>query len=427
MLPTEGMLRTNFLNGMKFNPEQIRLNDRFYDERNSILSIGGVGSGILAGFMDSLMPEIEGDLLIIKSGSAIDRDGNLIFVDKASSPILDGLSNRELEDKKTLYIYIKYDEKLEDLRDSRDDSGLKLHYKKVSSYKIILRDKDYTDKTLIEIGRVFIDQSKGEEITMPINPFEPKENEIDIRFAPKIISANSVLDYDEKLLISNIIRKYANFLNEISFRKKLFSASTTASLAYKILSDIRTFDIGTWQLYDMFYDLLDITLKIQDEEPKVVNSAFGKNITRLQDIFSFKESYKVDYYTPYVNTEDSFFYKVLLHFSNATVFDGDWENIFGSEESKEKKKQKEYVIIGTSDECDIVVDGEDIVEQHARLWFYKGGFLIEDLMSSSGIYINSERLEIGVKKFVTPRDYVVLGKVGTLLNLNDPIIQELRE
>lgn len=427
MLPTQEMVRTNFLNGMKFNPEQIRLNDIFYDERVSALSIGGVGRGILAGLKNSLLPDIEGELLVINDGFAIDNEGNLIHIEKSSAPILDGLSNREFEDKKTLYIYLKYDEKLEDLRDSRDESGLKLHYKKVSSYKLSLREKDYIDKSLIEVCRIFIDHSKGEEIAMPKNPFEPKENEIDIRFAPKIISANSILDYDEKLLISNIIRKYANFLNELSFRKKLFSTSTSASLAYKILSDIRTFDIATWQLYDMLYDLLNVSMKIIEEEPNAINSAFWKNITRLQDIFAFRESYKVDYYKAYVNSEDSFFYKVLLHFSNATIFDGDWDNIFGNSEDDKKREKKEYLIIGSSEDCDVIIEGEDISKEHARLWFYKGGFLIEDLMSSDGIYINSERLEAGVKKFITPRDYVVLGKHGTLLNLNNSVIQELRE
>lgn|GEM_PF-2531693 len=422
MLPKNTLIRTNFLNGMKFNPEQIKLTDQYYDERMSLLSLGGIGKGILVEFASALKPVIKENLLIIEPGAALDSNGNLLFVDK-SFTVLDQLQTGNFQDQKTLYVYLKYNDILDDLQESRDGS-LKLHYQKIDSFKITTEAKNYIDKSLIEIARVFIDQSKGDEIKLPKNPFEPKENEIDIRFAPKIISANCVLSYNDKLLVSNIIRKYANFLNELGFKKKLFSASTASTVAYKLVTDIKTFDIATWQLYDMLFDILDVSMKIKDEEKKIQDTGFWKNVERLKDIFEFNEDYKVDFYEADINSEDSFFYKILLHFNNAVIFDGDMEDAFNFADEEEKKK-KEFLLIGSGEGTDIRLDAEDVSEEHAKLYPYRGGFLIEDMLDTNGIFINSERLEVGVKRFINIKDYVVLGKKGALLNLNHPSVQEL--
>ena len=78
---------------------------------------------------------------------------------------------------------------------------------------------------------------------------------------------------------------------------------------------------------------------------------------------------------------------------------------------------KDYMEVGAGSDCDIVVDGEDIETLHAKLYPYKDGYFIEDVSKTSGVYINAERLEAGVKRFIKHHDFTTLGKSGKVLNL----------
>jgi len=75
--------------------------------------------------------------------------------------------------------------------------------------------------------------------------------------------------------------------------------------------------------------------------------------------------------------------------------------------------------VGCDPENDIIVEGEDIEALHAKLYPYKDGYFIEDVSRTSGIYINAERLESGVKKLIRHEDFTSLGKHGKILNLSN--------
>ncbi|MEA3354640.1 MAG: FHA domain-containing protein [Campylobacterota bacterium] len=418
MLPIENLIRTNFVDGIRFNPQQIQLTNKYYDSKIGLANAYGIGKGILVGFKNSLSVVIENNKLFLKPGALIDGEGNILYVNKEHL-ILDNLANKQFENKKSLYIYIQYKTKLEDIQESRHDKDIKLHYKISDDYQIFIQEKNFRDKTLMELARFYVDSSSGSNLKMAINPFNPSSNEIDIRFAPKVVSQNNIMSPDEKILISSILRKYANFLNELSFRKRVISASGAASYAYKVSSDVMTGEVTPWQLYDMLYELLNISLYIYKERAQIVNTALWKNIKRLQSIFQFTESYEVDYYETHLDIDSSFFSKVIMHYSNAAVFDGNWDNILEEEEEKETANDKGYLIVGSAKSCDVHVEGEDIAQEHAKLFHYKGGFFIEDIGNTSGVYVNAEKVDKGVKKFVRAQDYIVLGKNGKILNLHN--------
>jgi len=418
MLPVENFIRSNFIDGIKFNPEQIQLNDKYFDEKFGLATSYGIGKGILVGFKSSLRVIIENEKLVLKSGALIDAEGNILFVNKEHI-ILENIANKQFESKKSIYVYLKYETRFEDLQESRHDKDVKLHYKIVDSYQVLVQEKSFRDKSLTEVARIFIDYKTSANIKMPINPFDPSSNEVDIRFAPKIVAKNHIVSSDEKILVSSILRKYANFLNELGFRNKIMTASQTASFAYAITANVKSFDITPWQLYDMLYELLNISLQVYNEKTEIVNTGFWKNIKRLQSIFAFSENYEVDYYSALLDIDSSFFSKVILHFSNAAVFDGDWDAILDDKEATVEKVDKGYLVAGTAQSCEIVMEGEDIASEHAKLYPFKGGYLIEDMFDTSGVYINAEKLEKGVKKFIRAQDYIVLGKTGKILNLHN--------
>ena len=55
-------------------------------------------------------------------------------------------------------------------------------------------------------------------------------------------------------------------------------------------------------------------------------------------------------------------------------------------------KSRTSVIIGRDPECDVVVQDRKASRQHCRLSRSEGAFLLEDLGSRNGTYVNGERI-----------------------------------
>jgi len=76
--------------------------------------------------------------------------------------------------------------------------------------------------------------------------------------------------------------------------------------------------------------------------------------------------------------------------------------------------------IGTAESCDVVLVGEGVDRQHARLSLREGKFWVTDLASDTGTFINGVRItmfnDIGE---ITADDRVTLG--GYLLCLGDRV------
>ncbi len=59
--------------------------------------------------------------------------------------------------------------------------------------------------------------------------------------------------------------------------------------------------------------------------------------------------------------------------------------------------RKEY-IIGRADDCDFVLNGKEVSRKHARIYFHNKNFVIEDLNSTNGTFVNGERIKTVVLK-----------------------------
>jgi len=417
MLPLKPFIRTNFVDGIKFNPEQIGLSNDYFLQKTALSNIYGIGKGVLVGFKNSLLVISRDNMLILQSGACIDEDGNIIFVDKEHI-ISKDISILKFENRSDVYIYIFHESEMIDLKPSKDDKNIKIYYTISEKFKILISEKRVRNQKVIELARISINHKISETIKPSKNPFDVGDNEIDITNVEKIVGQNMGISLSERERASGILEKYASFLHEFGFRKSIISLSSISSVAFNLSIQLKTQNIITpWQLYDMLLSLLNISLKVEIERDDIIHTAFWKNIVRMQNIFSFRENLKIDYYQANLNIETSFFSKVLLHFNNATIFDGNWDDIL-----KEKKVQvvkRDYIIVGSDSICDMIVEGEDIAQQHAKIYQYENGFFIEDMPDTSGIYVNAMRLEKGMKKFIRKQDYVALGKNGRVLNLQN--------
>ncbi len=417
MLPDKKLTRTNFVDGIRFNPEQIQTSIDYLNQKLSLANIYGIGRGVLVGFLGSLEVCIEHDKLILRSGAAIDDRGDIILVEQ-DHVIADDITNARYEHRTTHYVYLSHESKLDDLDTSRYDKEVKLYYTIRESFQTVVSDKPLRTQSMVEVARFYVNKKSASRLRQAPNPFEAGENEIDRRLVPKIVSANTLILPEDILIISDTFKNYGSFLHEFGYRKSIHSMAAVAAFAMQLGSRVRhSANLSPWELYDMFKELLTMSLGIINERDDITNTAFWKNIIRLQNIFELKESLRIDYYRLMLNIDNSFFSKVILHCNSATVFDGDWENIL--REKKEEKKLKDFLLVGRDPGCDIVIDGDDIAPQHAKIYRYQSGYFIEDLPGTSGVYVNAERVDLGTKKFIRKQDYVVLGKNGRVVNLQN--------
>lgn len=64
------------------------------------------------------------------------------------------------------------------------------------------------------------------------------------------------------------------------------------------------------------------------------------------------------------------------------------------------------VLVGRSPECDLMLDDRSISRRHAQLFFREGRWILIDLESTNGSYINGERVQ---RAELLPGDVVTIG------------------
>lgn len=429
------LVRTKFSDGLRMHYSVFEKNDTYLENKFKILSLGGLGYGVLQGYQESLSLSIEGNLLVIKSGAAIDKYGNLIFIPKTVS-IQDKINIIDFADKQHTYVYIKYKEDKGNLQPHAKPDHGEVHTEYINSYSVEVTNYKHHDSEWIELGRISIDYTKlnqyGQDTIMePLNPFLPRENEVDVRYVPKIVTNLMNLKEEDNERIYSTLGGFADYLNEMAFKYRLFSASTASSFVYQAREDIYTNIITPYDFYQKLKTTIDVVYRIKDENEKIQETDFWKNIIRLRDFFSigFGKVYsgKISFYDFNI-FEKTYFGGILKHFDLAGQCSRDL-NFDVQEEVVEEVKHKGYVQVGRSDKEEhgndiIFKDDKTLSRVHLVVTAYKGGFFIED-KSANGTFVNAQKIEKGVKQFVKPSDEIVLGRNGTKLNLNEQKIQDL--
>jgi pSer/pThr/pTyr-binding forkhead associated (FHA) protein len=71
------------------------------------------------------------------------------------------------------------------------------------------------------------------------------------------------------------------------------------------------------------------------------------------------------------------------------------------------------VVIGRSTECDIQLEVQNVSRKHARVLFQNEEYLIEDLESTNGVFVNGIKT---VKCVLRNNDQIEIGGVKLLFN-----------
>lgn len=68
----------------------------------------------------------------------------------------------------------------------------------------------------------------------------------------------------------------------------------------------------------------------------------------------------------------------------------------------------DHLKIGRSTDCQLILDDDYVSTRHARIYRSDGGYLVEDLGSTNGTYLNNERLSSPAP--FTPADTLRIGR-----------------
>jgi sigma-B regulation protein RsbU (phosphoserine phosphatase) len=96
--------------------------------------------------------------------------------------------------------------------------------------------------------------------------------------------------------------------------------------------------------------------------------------------------------------------------------------IRGNGETQEVRLHPEGTMVGRSPQCDVVIDSQDVSRQHARIFKDPfGRWIVEDLNSSNGTFINGKRIEVAP---ILPAETVVIGAAS--LYISEPVDQQVQ-
>ena len=90
---------------------------------------------------------------------------------------------------------------------------------------------------------------------------------------------------------------------------------------------------------------------------------------------------------------------------------------FNSNVLKELKIDQDEIIIGRDSGNDIQIDNEAVSREHARIIRGPNCYLIEDLNSTNGTFVNGKKIN---KKFLQEVDEISIGKHSLQIVLEDP-------
>ena len=209
--------------------------------------------------------------------------------------------------------------------------------------------------------------------------------------------------------IYTVLGKFSNYLNELSFKHRLISASTASAFIYSMRDDIYLGDLSQKNIWFKFKTAFELVSKIEEENEKISTTNFWLNIVKV------KKS---------IDNEPDMQY-VLNHLIQA-ITDVQVELDLETEEDTQTKK---YIQIGRSNKeehgNDIVFkDDKTLSRVHLVITVNNGIFFIED-RSANGTFINGVKIEKGVKQPIKSDDEVSIGREGTVVNFNDTEIQKL--
>jgi hypothetical protein len=181
--------RANFFPGLQVGPAYWNAVEDYHFNKELFYNKLFHGFGVVAGFLDSLQVQAEktrGGLitLLIARGVALDILGRPLFLYEPQVLVLDP---KKFKLPATVYVIIKYEERLDDYYQNKDNPDLQGYQKRLETAKLDIADEIHEPGMEIELARVQLVEEGGggvQEIHNNDNFTDPGVNALDYRFVP---------------------------------------------------------------------------------------------------------------------------------------------------------------------------------------------------------------------------------------------------
>lgn len=421
-------------------------------------------TGIIPYFKGSLEFSIIGSKLFLQSGAAYDDKGALLQLKKQSYEVLDNIDLNIFENHKKYYFYIASATIF-----NRLNSKEFLIHKKLEEGIYFFITIQHCESCVL-LAEVAINYDMGNEqgirtIAIPHNAFMVRKNEINIKNVHRYYLLPSPITRYQRDQISAILLDFSKIIYQRMIKSGTSSLSVISHAFFHFSDQVSTEKLSPEMLYNKFKNHTNLFSWL---DYNAFSNEEVKYFKKIDDFFTNTGiKYKFSFYHIDLESPENLLFQVLkeieqltkvLHLQDIKKEDNIIQHIeeipeinFSEDISLERVVQENVTVVeetsdeeedstvllgetnryiqvgrGTQSGNDIIIGENDktVSRIHLRITPHKQGFFIEDL-SSMGTYVDNERIEKNVKKFVTAKSRVLLGKKNCILDLYDYKIQAL--
>jgi len=185
----ETFKRANFFPGLQVGPAYWNAVEDYHFSKELLYNSLFHGFGVVGGFLDSLQVQSEktkGGLitLLVGRGVAIDGMGRPLFLYEPQVLVLDP---KKFKLPATAYVVIKYEERLDDYFQNKDNPDLQGYQKRLETVKLDIVPEIREAALEIELARIQLAEEGGggiQEVQNNSDFSDPGTNALDYRFVP---------------------------------------------------------------------------------------------------------------------------------------------------------------------------------------------------------------------------------------------------
>ncbi len=401
----------------------------------------------------SLMFSVIGNALYLKGGMVYRGDQVYMDMPEVSYKVLEYIGLDQFEDMKKYYFYLSHSDIVDRFQFKCVNKPIELE-KDIFFLISIENIEGAVLLAQLEVDYLEASINKIKTISVPKNIFKISKNELSTECSPRVYFKKNFMFQADRERISKMLMHLSREFYRVALLKNVPGFNLPSSLFFQFAQKIKSFLYTPKILY---FELIDYTkmlcwIDINGRAENIISSM-------REEILGNEKNLRTHYCIFDFENEDSFFYQVFNYFDSLSnelsivlseITHDVLEKTADSQHNElsnsvvpniiipdpEEDENTHTVIIDRNELClqvgrgtqngnDIILGESDktVSRVHLNIYPHKNGAFIEDL-SSMGTYVDGERLEKGIKKFVTISSKIKLGRKGCTLDLSDFKIQK---
>ncbi len=256
----QGYKRINFFKGFLTTEHDWNDAEKYHLEKRKLHNRMFHAPGVVSGYGGDLrvLARQRGDLSMeIQPGYAIDGQGSDLVLWEAQ---IKTIVPEEYKLPQTLYIVLRFVEELTDFIAYKENLEYKGHRRVLEGCKVEISQTEPDIKAEVELARVMLEKNSA-RVRDARDPFDPKANEIDMRYVPRAGVSGSALDPALRLRVGQMFTGMRKGLFYMARDGRVMTAHDALSAIY---SASTLHAAGQLDLRNIF-DVLTLVLETQGE------------------------------------------------------------------------------------------------------------------------------------------------------------------